>query len=839
MTEVTRPVWPVEIVREVVRGPGLWLVEGRDPSGVPCALQLIPVVAVADDELRWVDEVARAAEAETELTIFGQGTFWTSRRDALDSKVVDADLDTPPEAESTEWGDKTRPDPAVGSMVDPDTVPTESKEAVSATLMLYWILPLAAAAPPLEALPPAGLARVSVALANVLAIRHGRGQPHGLLSAPLVRVDGANVSIAGVPLVVPMDDLADGASPAPLAPEERGAGVATVAGDLWRFGMVLRGLTDGRALPVALEKLVDELTAATPERRPASIAEVQQRLADAWAAAEGAQVATSEVSALGGRSILDSPDGSEIDAGDDDLPEVDPSLVTPIEAPLEPAATAPPPVKYEGPMVRAQGGEAVLPADGAASRAEIAAARVAELVTPTAPSVDSPWAEVGTHKIRAIPTRSPAKVVPPTLVLPRASRSRPSAAAIRRRGAPDGWRGWSPRWLIAMLIAVLLSVFGAVALLVRIASPTSIHKPAIIGTSDMVMLSSSPPAEVIAEADGRRIGRTPLRIMVPGGADIAVLLSAPERQPIRIVLPDRGALQVELSPLPPEACEVHVQTPSGAMLEEYGGTQTVPGVVAVFGAAIFVRPGASAAVGARLVRCPADVELGPADERTFVRNEPIELRLAAVQTRRARLFTPPGVTVFYDNRALEGRPASFRTETAFAPLRLQSADDTTDLWVALAPRTDIFWRPSSARAAGSAAPSDAEPVGSSTLELASATRAEPEVASDAVNESPPALVPMLSKAPPRRPKSPKIRRRAAKYFRRGRRALAAGRLRSARTALRWCIKVDESFPECHRDLGSVYRRLRQKKLGNEHLQRYLALRPKANDAARIRRLLRR
>ena len=79
--------------------------------------------------------------------------------------------------------------------------------------------------------------------------------------------------------------------------------------------------------------------------------------------------------------------------------------------------------------------------------------------------------------------------------------------------------------------------------------------------------------------------------------------------------------------------------------------------------------------------------------------------------------------------------------------------------------------------------------------------------------------------------------RAKALLKAGTKHLLAGRTQKAKDALMECVDLDPAAAECHRNLGTLYRRVRATHKAREHFARYLELAPGAPDADRIKRML--
>ena len=146
--------------------------------------------------------------------------------------------------------------------------------------LLYWALawPANGARPATEAVTAALLPQLAKSLAQWMAARHARDLTHGLLSSAMVWVteDGA-AEVVGVPALFDPSRLDPSLPFPPRAPEEK-LGEATVSGDLWRLGGVIRSLAEGRTVSREVRRLVAQLSADLPDLRPRSADEVVRRL---------------------------------------------------------------------------------------------------------------------------------------------------------------------------------------------------------------------------------------------------------------------------------------------------------------------------------------------------------------------------------------------------------------------------------------------------------------------------------------------------------------------------------------------------------------------------------
>lgn len=84
---------------------------------------------------------------------------------------------------------------------------------------------------------------------------------------------------------------------------------------------------------------------------------------------------------------------------------------------------------------------------------------------------------------------------------------------------------------------------------------------------------------------------------------------------------------------------------------------------------------------------------------------------------------------------------------------------------------------------------------------------------------------------------PKVNPRAREFFEKGQRALANGRLRAAKNLLRSCVAVDPKHAQCHRALGILHAQTGDAKASVKHYEEYLKLAPDAEDASRVKEML--
>lgn len=223
-------VGPFDVIRGLVRAPGLWLVEARGPNGEAVLMQLVHIRAAHDErdalERRHVENrIAKATAAlfvEMDLPILAHGG-----------------ADREDQSRLLFWAMPWRPD---------------AERIVGAAMYVKDV---------------EHLLRLGVDLALRLATRHVLGgfEPNICEHSVVVTEDGAE--LIGVPVHVDPKWLAAEMPTPRIAPEEVRDGRPTKSGDLWRLGHALIGLApDFDGLPATLRDLIQRLASADPNRRP-------------------------------------------------------------------------------------------------------------------------------------------------------------------------------------------------------------------------------------------------------------------------------------------------------------------------------------------------------------------------------------------------------------------------------------------------------------------------------------------------------------------------------------------------------------------------------------------
>jgi hypothetical protein len=182
--------------------------------------------------------------------------------------------------------------------------------------------------------------------------------------------------------------------------------------------------------------------------------------------------------------------------------------------------------------------------------------------------------------------------------------------------------------------------------------------------SNDVLLEATPSGKVmvVAEEDGRTLGPAPLRILVPPGPEISVLLTAPGRTPKRVVLPTSGRVMEHLNPrLPNEpTCTVRLPTAGTWQYQTVLGNATSSaGQIDIEGSAVVrVIP---EGYGAWIVTCPPE---GGTVELDLERRFP---PMADIRAQR-----PRGALLHVNERPIGKIPVRWTQARAFSHLRLRT-----------------------------------------------------------------------------------------------------------------------------------------------------------------------
>lgn len=175
---------------------------------------------------------------------------------------------------------------------------------------------------------------------------------------------------------------------------------------------------------------------------------------------------------------------------------------------------------------------------------------------------------------------------------------------------------------------------------------------------DVILKSVPEGALVVSEEDGRVLGPTPLRFMVPpGGAPI--LVTAPGFEPQRLVLPDRGRVTAELLELQEKRpCDLALTVPGNADLEGVAATVEIDNAHTVQGSAVLRAKNGS---GAWIVRCPS---YGGAEQQTLPTRR-------GVGRQKLEILSPSDGVVSVDGRELGKVPQTTEVESRFVNVRVE------------------------------------------------------------------------------------------------------------------------------------------------------------------------
>jgi hypothetical protein len=455
---------------------------------------------------------------------------------------------------------------------------------------------------------------------------------------------------------------------------------------------------------------------------------------------------------------------------------------------------------------------------------------------PMLPSGESPWSEVvvprGTHRRDRSDFPGLAEEIPvPGLGAGPASSPVAAAAAVEDEPTPDvlpdadvraeaseldpelvaAISGFDATKLVSGVLAALV-IFGIFAFLARGQRREVVAEIAVAPPANDFLLESEPAgALVVAEADGRLLGRTPLRFLVPAGTDARVFLVSPEHEPLLLELPERGGIKAQLSRLQPGGCEIALRTADGVAIEAVGVTEPLSlGSAVKVPGALLVRPReGEGVVGARLVFCPS---LGGAREQRLSfspRGSP----------RALRVTEPADATAFLDGDPLGRVPASGRASSAFALVRVDSSSGMSEeRWVPTSADLEVRMPTPKPRRLPQLVVPEGHRVSAAEGE---SVGLEPE----------PGLRAALLEGAGHGARS----EQALALYREGWAQLEAGKVKEAREPLKECARLAPDLPECHRGLGALYKKMRNPTKAALHLRRYLELAPDAADAERVRR----
>lgn len=226
-------IGPYDVFKRLVDAPGASMVEARDRSGQ-----------------QWLLQLAHCRPARSS----GEEPDWRDYERMI--SVATQHLSTDPDVKVYAHGAVERPGGAH---------------------ILYWALDwnddarhLGRGASQIRSVHQLIISAMS--LLKRLDQRHERGRLEPLVSEDLLIVKPSGETfVAGVPIHLPLEWLAEDMLPARLAPEERQAREPGRAGDLWRLGMALKELAKGLSdAPEELGTIFDGLGDPDPKTRLAT-----------------------------------------------------------------------------------------------------------------------------------------------------------------------------------------------------------------------------------------------------------------------------------------------------------------------------------------------------------------------------------------------------------------------------------------------------------------------------------------------------------------------------------------------------------------------------------------
>ncbi len=603
-------VGPYEVIRALVRVPGAFFAEARGPNQERVLLQMTPMRPAVD-----------AAEA-VQRQVVEQGLAQAT-----------AALFTDREIAVVAHGGADREDGA---------------------RVLFWALPWRAEADRLGNAPmyvegAEHLLVLCLSLAQRVARRHLLGGREPLLTEHLVAVQSTSADVLGVPVAVPKLWLAAEAPAPRIAPEEAVSGLTDRSGDLWRLGHTFCALASAfDTVPQGLDRLTAQLTAAEPSHRPPRATEVVVQIEAIHAALgrglplvplEAAPTVTlgalsvDSLSALMQTAVGHTSDAADITIDDPGAPTIQDMSLEEIRAASAETLSQIPMLdvvpawafflsldqlrtlhKLVAADLKRRGhnfsfGTGIVRVDAARGHLDLVSLAHACHCTP-----QNAWGAVIEREVDAVlettmqvryPRASPEgsgptlKLTPVEPTLRVAAARRPSCVALP---PPSRNRGYFFGGLAALSMFVAILVGGRTL-------NADVGRSRIASATYSVELRTQPAtALVVAERDGRVLGRGTQRFWLGPDSEAVLLVAAEGFEPQRISLPSRGQIDVRLEPLQEggKACVVDLPTADRGAYEVVGAHLKRAGRLVVREAAVVRAKADGPAVGAWLVRCGAD-----------------------------------------------------------------------------------------------------------------------------------------------------------------------------------------------------------------------------------------
>lgn len=185
-----------------------------------------------------------------------------------------------------------------------------------------------------------------------------------------------------------------------------------------------------------------------------------------------------------------------------------------------------------------------------------------------------------------------------------------------------------------------------------------------ISDANTMTLSATPSdAIVVAEINGQVLGSVPLQFQLPEDGDIAVLVTAPKHQPMRVRLTPGGHIEAKLKPTPERAaCLININPKPESPLKGVGvsiGTDE-PETYRIPVSAVVHNP-----AGAWILRCPAG-DSGAVQEISLKSQPrlPEEAKLTVV--------SPVGAQIKVDDKDLGKAPQSVSVVPGFRLVRVET-----------------------------------------------------------------------------------------------------------------------------------------------------------------------
>lgn len=783
---MTGRVGPYEISAEPIRGLGVEFVEAKSATGVGALLQLVHLRAPAADEAdaRHAYEKALASETtkllveEPELTIHAHGG-----------------ADGPDGTRILFWA----VDPAEGAYA---AAPGAVEDAL-------------------------GVLEIGRDLADRLGRRHRLGRTDPLLSEHAVMLGPTHARLVGVPVELSTQWVVGPGVLDRRAPEEISSDTLTPMGDIWRLGWALKSLARGMDdLPAAFVECVERLSADDASIRPGSASDALVALDAAVdvlrAKNESPTDETAIPSVAEATTQEDLPAPSLSPLSEDDVPTGESHAfelsVSTVDAPLPELSEAedfvdadpdPSEVRTRQEAFAMPTGDLERLRPGTDERDAAAAAAWSQ---PDLPIGASPWSEVvsarGTERRAHSSFTGFSEDIPGPQTLesidaigPRPSVIPPpaSTSALLDKDDPElqaALTGFNGRKVVMGIVAILL-ILGFFLMVSRPRPDPIAALPSVVANefSSLTIEARPPNAQIISAADGLILGTAPIDFVLAPNSGAEVIVTAPGFDPQRIVLPERGRIEVKLTPIPDAArCAVQIVAPSGTDLVGIGQDIGRGPDYEVRGAAVIRADGAMR--GARIVRCPS---LGGAAIYPLTLDRPWPPAMLTITE-------PDGVDVAVDRGSVKPVPITVPAKGSFANVRLADGrGGVVERWVPT--RTDVELQ--------LPAPRPGLVAAHVTPEAVAATAQDHETV-----EPPPRRVPT-----------------AQSLLQAGSRLLLAGRVERARSTLTECIEQHPDSADCHRVLATLYQQTRATSQARLHFRRYLELRPDAPDATTIRRMI--